>query len=224
MNSTIKSGGLVALMSFFMTLSSFAQTNRFSISLNSLTTNFNYGKSNEELQSYKKNFRGLQAGFAYQAGISPLFSVAPEIYFAIKGGTLKESNPLTIGKSTLQVYSLELPILARLHCKNLFLNAGPYAGYNLGGRLKMKDVETGQTTNTKINFGKAKSDFKNWDYGFQAGAGYNINMKKSVLTLDLRYGYGMANISNNVKRFNRMLNISVKVSALAEKSSKKAEG
>ncbi|MEZ4894013.1 MAG: porin family protein [Saprospiraceae bacterium] len=121
-----------------------------------------------------------------------MFSVAPEIYFAIKGGTLQGKQPAYDWQINLQVYSLELPILARLHCKNLFLNAGPYAGYNLGGRLKIKDVETGQTTNTKINFGKAKSDLKNWDYGFQAGAGYNFNMKKSILTLDLRYGYGMA--------------------------------
>ncbi|MEZ4894014.1 MAG: hypothetical protein R2778_13485 [Saprospiraceae bacterium] len=73
MNSTIKSGGLVALMSFFMTLSSFAQTNRFSISLNSLTTNFNYGKSNEELQSYKKNFRGLQADLLIRQEFHPCF-------------------------------------------------------------------------------------------------------------------------------------------------------
>ncbi|HEV7332310.1 MAG TPA: hypothetical protein VGN63_14830 [Flavisolibacter sp.] len=96
--------------------SSFSQSSKFSVAINSLITNFNYGKSNSSLEPYKKNFRGLQAGFSYQVGITPGFSVVPELYFAMKGGALKESNPLTGGKSTLRVNSLEMPVLARLHC------------------------------------------------------------------------------------------------------------
>jgi hypothetical protein len=110
-------------------LKSFSQTSKFGISLNSLTTNFNYGRSNSALQSYQKNYQGLQAGFSYQAGITSAFSIVPEIYFAKKGGILKSNNPLTTNKSTVRLYSIEMPLLARVHVNKLYLNAGPYTGY-----------------------------------------------------------------------------------------------
>ncbi|HMQ60278.1 MAG TPA: porin family protein [Flavilitoribacter sp.] len=210
MQSTIKSlAASVLLITLSATLS--AQTSRFSISVNSLTTNFDYGKSNAELRPYKKNYKGLKAGISYQAGISPSFSLVPELYFAIKGGSLKEDNPLTVSKSTLRLSSLEMPVLARLHCHNLYLDAGPYTAYTLGGRIKGEGGSTLPETPAKIPFGHAAGDFKRWDAGFQAGVGYNFNMKKSILTTDLRYGYGLVNISRDVERYNRVLSISVLV-------------
>src|SRR5690606_41418246 len=131
---------------------------------------------------------------------------------------------LTGGKSTLKVNSLEMPVLARLHCNKLYLNAGPYAGYNVGGRLKMDDANTSSETTTKVSFGNSAADLKRWDYGFQAGAGYNFSLKQSVLTLDVRYGYGIVNISKQVERYNRMLNISVQVSKPGRKSIKQKHG
>jgi hypothetical protein len=83
---------LMLIISF--ATNSYSQTSKFSIAINSLTTNFNYGSSNPDLRSYKKNYQGLQAGFSYQAGITSMFSIVPELYFAMKGGTLKENNPL----------------------------------------------------------------------------------------------------------------------------------
>ena len=200
---------------------SFSQTNRFGISINSLNTGFNYGESNSTLQSHKQSFKGIQAGFSYQAGVSSGFSIAPEVYFAIKGGVLKGGNPLTVNKSTFRLYSVEVPLLARVHCKNLYLNAGPYGGYMLGGRLKVQDSEALPGSSTRITFGNATSDFRRWDYGIQAGAGYNFNLKKSTLTLDIRYGYGLANISRDIERYNRMLNISLVAAKLGKKSWKR---
>lgn len=197
-----------------LAMNAYAQTSRFSIALNSLSTNFNYGSSNADLKSYKKNYQGFQAGFSYQAGITPHFSIVPEIYFAIKGGILKKNNPFTGGKSTLRINSLELPVLARLHYKRLYLNAGPYAGYNVGGRLKVEESTNSVESSTKVSFGKGAADLKRWDLGFQAGAGYNFPLKRSTLTLDVRYGYGLVNISREVDRYNRMFNISLQVSRL----------
>lgn len=202
----------------FISIASFSQTSKFSVSINSLITNFNYGNSNNSLEPYKKNYKGLQAGFSYQAGVTQKFSIVPELYFAMKGGTLKENNPLTGRKSTLRVNSLELPVLARLHCDKLYLNAGPYAGYNVGGRLKIDGTNTSSATTTKVTFGNSAADIKRWDFGFQAGAGYNFNLKQSILTLDVRYGYGFVNISHGVQRYNRMLNISVQVSKPGKKA------
>lgn len=223
MQSTIKTIAAVLLLMTVSIISS-AQSNRFSISLNSLTTNFNYGKSDNSLEPYKKNYKGFQAGFSYQAGISPMFSVVPELYFAVKGGVLKENNPLTGSKSTLRVNSLEIPVLARLHCNKLYLNAGPYAGYNVGGRIKVDGTNISPETATKVSFDNSSNGFKRWDFGFQAGAGYNFNLNQSILTLDVRYGYGLVNISKDIERYNRMLNISVQVSRPNRKTAKHKQG
>jgi len=205
----------VTLIFSLLSFTSFPQTSKFGISLNSLTTNFNYGNSNRGLQPYKKNYKGIQAGFTYQAGITPMFSVVPELYFAVKGGSLKENNPLTVNKSILRISSLEMPVLARLHFNNLYVNAGPYTGYAVGGRLKIEGKGTTAETSTKVSFGNSAGDFKRWDLGLQAGAGYNFNMKKSVLTLDVRYGNGLVNISKDIQRYNRMLNISLVLSKVS---------
>jgi len=223
MQSTIKLL-TASILCMLISATSFSQTSRFSLSVNSLTTNFNYGKLNNSLEPYKKNFKGFQAGFSYQVGITPMFSLVPEIYFAMKGGTLKENNPLTHAKSTLKVNSLELPVLARLHCNKFYVNAGPYVGYNVGGRLKIDGTGTLSETTTKVTFGDAATDLRRWDFGFQAGAGYNFGVKRSVLTLDVRYGYGLVNIARDVERYNRMLNISVLVSKPGRRSEKQKQG
>lgn len=210
-NSTIKvSIFLLSLMSAF-TLQTAAQKSRFGISFNSLTTNFYYGSSNSALQVHKKNYRGIQAGVYYQAGISPRFSLVPELYFASKGAILEQGNPLTGNKSTLRISSLELPVLARVHFGHLYLNTGPYGAYNLAGKMKIAATETLPGSSTKISFGQAAEDFRRWDLGVQAGAGYNFDGRRSVLTIDVRYGHGLANLSRDVARYNRMLNISVQV-------------
>lgn len=213
----------VIMLSFLIASNSYSQTSKFSISINSLTTNFNYGKANGDFNPYKKNYRGFQAGFSYQAGITQRFSVVSEIYFAMKGGTLKENNPLTGAKSTLRVNSLEMPLLARLHINKLYLNAGPYTSYNVGGSLKVDDSGTSSEEISKVSFGSS-ANFKRWDFGFQAGAGYNFNLNQSTLTLDVRYGYGVVSISRDVDRYNRMLNISVQVSRPGKRSSKQKKG
>ncbi len=226
MQSTIKSVATVIGVALFMSFSatSFSQTNQFGISINSLTTNFNYGKSNSALQPYKKNFTGLQAGVSYQAGITPMFSVVPELYFALKGGSLKANNPLTENNSTLRIYSIEMPLQARFHFNNLYLNAGPYVAYAVSGRLKTAGSEVLPEKNARVSFGNAAGEFKRWDAGLLAGVGYNFNLKKSILTLDARYGYGLVNISNDVARYNRMLNISLVVSKPGKKNNDKSQG
>lgn len=195
-----------------MVVMSSAQKSRFNLSINTLTTNFNYGKLNSSLKDYKKDYRGLQLGFSYQAGISKSFSLVPELYFAIKGGTLKSDNPHTISKSTVRLNTIDMPVLARMHFNQFYVNAGPYIGYTLSGRMKVLGNDSVIATSAKISFGKAVNDFNRWDYGWQAGAGYNFNVKKSVLTLDVRYGYGLANVSHDLNRYNRMLNISLLLS------------
>lgn len=209
MKPTIKStfALFVLAVSLIASGAATAQKSRFGISVNSLTTNFNYGKSNDALQPYKRNYKGLQAGFTYQIGITPMISLVPELYFALKGGTLMANNPITTGKSTLRTSSLDLPVLARVHFGQFYLNAGPYASYTLAARLKT--AASTVATEVKVSIPVDETGIRRFDYGFQAGAGYNFKLKKAVLGVDARYGYGLANLSTDVDRYSRMFNLSV---------------
>ncbi len=203
---------LALTLLMFTSEKAFPQQDKFGISINSLTTNFNYGSENSSLSDYKKDYRGFQFGLTFQHGLSKSFSLVHEISFTIKGGKLGKGNPVFGNETTLRFHGLEVPLLARLHMGNLYLNAGPYAGYQLGGRIKTKDAEDGSESTTKVKFGSGADQFKRWDFGMQAGAGYNFQLKRSILTLDVRYGYGLQDLSVDRERFNRMLNISVVVS------------
>lgn len=212
MKNSIDKNAITFFVLVFLTVSNqnaFSQTNKFGLSINSLTTNFNYGKENQSLKSYKSNFKGVQIGAYYEMGISQKVSVVPEFYVALKGGVLNEDNMETINKSTLKTWSVEVPILARYHYKNIYFNAGPYVSYIFGGNLKIEANDSSPGKQTKIKFGNSTGEFKHIDAGAQIGAGYNFNLKKSVLSLDVRYGYGLVNISIDIERYNRTFNMSL---------------
>lgn len=157
--------------------------------LNLVSSNLNYGNSNTGLKDYKKSVKGVQVGLSFQAGITPMFSIVPEFYFMMNGGKLKANNPATINETTLRFYSLELPVLARIHLNHLYLNAGPSIGYTLSGTTKTND----QTKD--MSFNKSNGDFKRFEAGIQAGGGYMFPWKNKRIALDLRYNYGLTNVS-----------------------------
>jgi hypothetical protein len=174
--------------------------------LNVVNTNLNYGKSNSDLTDYKKAVFSAQVGASFQAGITPKFSMVTEFYFIMKGGELKANNPLTVGRSTLRLYTLELPVLARFHFGRYYLNAGPSIAYNMYGTRKIEDVST------SLSFNNSTEGFKRLDAGIQAGGGYRFKVKQKNVALDIRYTYGMTNISNDREIYSRYLNISLHIS------------
>jgi hypothetical protein len=214
----------IVLISLATSTRSFSQTTNFTLLVNNVNANFNYGKSNSTLQPYKKNFKGLQLGASFQAGITPHFSMLTELYFVTKGGWLKENNPATFEKTKLRLNTLELPMLARLHMGRVYINAGPYAAYNLSGRLKTKDSVTSAENVESLSFQNTPDGFKRWDVGVQAGAGYIFPFKKASIVLDVRYGHGLSNLSHGIERYNRVLNISVLVSKPWKKNPFRKQG
>lgn len=171
--------------------------------LNVVGTNINYGKSNSALTDYKKSVLGAQVGLSFQAGITPKLSLVSELYFIMKGGALKADNPFTASKTTLRLYTLEFPVLARFHFGKVYLNAGPSIAYNLFGTRKIED------TSTNLSFNNSSDGFKRLDAGIQIGGGYRFKVKQKNVALDVRYTYGLTNISNNQEMYNRYLNISL---------------
>jgi hypothetical protein len=175
----------------------------FDLMINVESTYLNYGNSNSAFSDFKKPVKGIQAGLSFQAGITPRLSLVSELYFIKKGGKLTANNPLSAEESILRLYTLELPVLARVHFGNFYMNAGPSIAWNLGGNFKTEN------SSKAISFKNASDGYKRFDAGIQAGAGYMFQFKQKRLALDMRYNYGLTNISRNKEIYTRSFIVSV---------------
>ena len=180
--------------------------------INIESTNLNYGHSNSALADYKEPVKGIQAGLSFQAGKTSRFSLVSELYFMKKGGTLLANNPLSTNKTTLRFSTLELPVLARIHFGKFYMNAGPSIAYALSGK-KSIDNES-----SPISFNNSSNGFKRFEAGIQFGGGIEFQLKQKRIALDIRYNYGLSNISNSEEIYNRALMVSVKYSKLWKKN------
>lgn len=174
--------------------------------ISAVGTDLNYGKSNSALKDFKKSAQGIQIGLSLQTGIASHFSLVPELSFIMRGGKLKANNPLTQDESTLRFYTVELPVLARLHLGKFHLNAGPSLGYNFYGTQKLD----GATTD--LSFENETGGYKRLDAGLQAGGGLTFKIKQKRAVLDVRYCYGLTNVSYDKEVYNRSLLIRLHVS------------
>lgn len=177
-----------------------------------VSTNIHYGASNSAVADFKKSANGIQAGASFQAGITHGFSLVSELYYIRKGGKLKADNPLTGGASTLRINTLELPVLARFHFGKCYLNAGPSLAYNLSGSRKTEDQSV------KLSFSNSNEGFKRLDAGIQMGGGFEFPLREKRIALDIRYVYGLTNISRSEEIYNRALIISVHFSKAWKKN------
>lgn len=189
-----------------------AQETFMDVVINYTPTSLNYGDNNKALKDFKKGYWGLQAGASFQAGINKYLSLVPELYFVMKGGRLENNNPLTGQETKIRFNTLDLPVMARLHFCNLYVNAGPVVSYNLGGRLKTESDGNLPGEKSKMAFGSEQGTYSRWDAGLQFGMGYELKFKKSRLLLDLRYHYGMVDIGNGADMYNRYFNMNILLS------------
>ena len=100
----LKTGFVIAMVLLFT--NSFGQSVKpvhtyLDLMVNVISTNLNYGSTNEAMAGYKRTSNGIQAGASFQAGITNRFSLVSEFYFIRKGGKLKMNNPLTTNESKL---------------------------------------------------------------------------------------------------------------------------
>jgi len=168
-----------------------------------VNSNLNYGSNNSSVKDYKKQSMGLQAGVSVQTVISSNLSVLSEFYYIRKGGKLNVNNPLTSKEVAYRFNSLELPVLARVHLGRVHVNAGPSIAYNLSGSEKTKDLST------KMSFNEGYESFRRFEAGIQMGGGYTFPFRNKTLIVDIRYNYGITNISYSKKMFNRNLAFSL---------------
>jgi len=181
----------------------------FGFLINVASTSLNYGGSNSAFTDYKKSINGLQIGASFQNDFTTKFSIVSELYFMMKGGKLKADNPLTTQQSTLRFYTIESPLLARFNLGKVYLNAGPSIAYNLFATRKI-----GDESSKSISFRQSVESFKRWDAGIQMGGGYQFNTKQKSVVIDIRYTYGLSNISYGQEMYNRNVNIGLHISRL----------
>ncbi len=177
--------------------------------LSGVSTNLNYGNLNKSLSDYKKDAQGVQIGVSLQSGISHHFSLVSELALVMKGGKLKADNPLTDKESILRFYGVEIPVLARFHFGKFHLNAGPSVAYTFYGTQKLD----GSTTD--LSFKNSIGGYKRFEGGVQFGGGYTFLVKQKRVSLDIRYCYGLTNISADKEIYNRSLLIRLHISKKA---------
>ncbi|WP_339810800.1 porin family protein [uncultured Imperialibacter sp.] len=170
--------------------------------LNLAATSLNHEKGNKAIGGNEKPVMSLQAGLAFQGGISSHFSMVSEVYYILKGGELGAYNPLTTENGTLRLHAVEAPVLARVHFGKFHVNAGPSVAYNLGGKVKADG------RSSKVSFDNSDGLIR-FEAGVQVGGGYTFRIKKKLYVLDIRYAHGLTNIAHNDQLYNRNLNISV---------------
>lgn len=182
---------------------------------------------------------GGKAGVVLDLGFNDNLSLQPGLFYSMKGFKSKEQETIEIPGSVITydmdistTYSyLELPINVVYRFGDSYSNtrfmvyAGPYIGYAMGGREKVKltgpdniagiafsgdssysrKISTGNQaptfdfsdpSNPQVNRG---DDIKNIDYGFQIGAGVEMGMG---LFFKAQYQMGLSNISNGNITFN----------------------
>ena len=171
--------------------------------VNAIGTNLYYGDANKSLADYKKPALGVTIGVSYQAGLCRYLSVVSELYFIMKGGKLKEDNPLTEYESTLRMYSFELPVMARVHLGKFHVEAGPSLAYNALGTQKIDGVTT------DLSFNDKPGGYERFETGVHVGAGYSFMVKQKKVYLDIRYCHGLTNISNDREMYNRSVLVSL---------------
>ena len=118
---------------------------------------------------------GLKAGAGAEYAFSDLFALRPGLFFSMKGASLENARRFEYdGDKIYRSSYLEVPVWASFRfdvARNfrLAVNAGPYAGYRLGGKSK------------------ELTDVKDFDAGIGAGLDFLIG-RRWVIGAEGQYG------------------------------------
>jgi hypothetical protein len=129
---------------------------------------------------------GFNVGVLSEIPLSGNLSIQPAILYSTKGSKFSVmSEEMQISPSFIEipvnvVYKFDLGSI------KVFLNAGPYAAYGIGGK-----VDSGGES-ADIVFGTEETDdMKPMDFGLNIGAGIEI----SRIIISANYGLGLANLA-----------------------------
>lgn len=109
--------------------------------------------------------------------------------------------------------SIEIPVNAVYYVPvgngDIFLSAGPYLGYNIGGKIKNSSSNSNTTRSEDVSFSGDNKMMNRWDAGINFAVGYKLS---NGLLIQAGYGLGLSNLnaSENSKKFStRTMNFGI---------------
>ncbi|WP_156307640.1 porin family protein [Sphingobacterium endophyticum] len=145
----------------------------------------------------KNNVSFYVTGFA-DIPVAPQFSIQPGVSLQGKGSKFEYDGDAGDGSSTLNVMSIEVPVNAVYYIPagsgNVFLGAGPYVGFNISGKNKIKGnvAGVGGEGEYDLSFSGDDKDMNLIDAGANFMAGYKFN---NGLLINAGYGLGLTNLN-----------------------------
>jgi len=188
-----------------------AQTPKFGI--RARYTSAKMTTSQSGISSTSNAVTNVDAGFFAEMDYG-LISFQPGLAFILKGGgngsliapTTSGATSYSAVATELSFKSLELPLNVLFNIKlkpgKLFLGGGPFIAYNLAGKAEF-DINTynfsgapisHDHSSQKISFTSDPNDFKRFEVGLNAIAGFRLN---NGIELNLGLGSGLTNITND---------------------------
>ncbi|MFD1769103.1 porin family protein [Sphingobacterium suaedae] len=165
----------------------------------------------------EKDYQVMNPSF-YVTGFADLpvasqFSIQPGVSLQGKGNKFKYDGDGLDGTFTTNVMSIEVPVNAVYWIPagsgNVFLGAGPYIGFNISGKNKIKgNVGDGfGEGESDINFGSGDDEMKVIEAGANFMAGYKLS---NGFLINAGYGLGLTALNNTGDKFsNRVLSFGV---------------
>lgn len=188
----------------------FAQNKPFTFGISAGLNISNAHETANYILAAKKSKPGFQAGFNVDYAVSNAIYLRSGLSLTTKGTIHKGAEvwiggsnpPVTYREITTRQTYLQLPLLAgyQYHITpvyRLFVQAGPYLAYGIGGKeiTKSKTIHQSEETDRKETstdtFGKTKPGLSRTDYGLSGGLG--VGFKK--LALMVNYELGLTNIA-----------------------------
>lgn len=134
-------------------------------------------------------------GVFFSLNLNPTFSIQPEAYLVIKGGSLEKSGGESVFKLQPQLTYIHVPVLAKAHIVRegkvkpivfagpavSFLTKAVQRYYEDGTLLYEEDI-------------KEKGYVRNSDFGIVFGGGLEFALGKALLVLDVRYDLGLVDV------------------------------
>ena len=147
---------------------------------------------------------GFQIGVVADYALLEDLSIQPGILFSQQG---MKANGSLLGSKVTLTYNLnyiQIPINFVFTNNALFLQAGPYLGFGIGGKKEAKSNST--SVSEKIKFGSGDdADFRAFDFGLGVGAGLQFGNMQAGLGIN----YGLVNLRTDVKVKNIGLNLTL---------------
>lgn len=200
MKSVVKSFLIAA--SFFITTSAFAQLS-FGLKGGVNIAEFSFKEQGTTINQESVN--GFTLGAVLEIALGGNIYLQPEAVFIQKGSSLKIFNQ----DNKVNVNYLDIPVLLKIKLLNSnLINVNILAGPSFGLALNGETTSGGQTVD--VNFG-GEDGLKRFDLGLNAGGGVGVNLGSVGVFGDVRYLFGVSNISEDSNREikNKGLNLSV---------------